>query len=125
MGKKERAKNTSISFVMGIDTAVDTLDSLLVCGDLNATAENTVVQRLLQHGLHDAYAARPGEATCNANASARRIDFILHGNAFEAEACPLPRIDEHTVLPSVEQPSDHLAIRAHLRWRDPATDDAA
>ena len=92
--------------------------ALVICGNLNVTTQSEVVAALVEHGLYDAYAGSDDAFTCNANARCQRIDYISHSEAFSAEPLPVQRISARTPLPSVVQPSDHLAIVARLQWND-------
>ena len=89
----------------------------IVCGDLNAETSSPVLDVAFSRGLRDAYASLPDACTANANGRRKRIDFILHTPEFEAIPTPLPTITDTTPLPSSEEPSDHLAIRASLTAR--------
>ncbi|MBS2011633.1 MAG: endonuclease/exonuclease/phosphatase family protein [Deltaproteobacteria bacterium] len=86
----------------------------VVCGDLNAPYDSPVLDVAFSRGFDDAYASMPLASTCNSNARAKRIDFILHTRDLRATPSPLPSIDDMTPLPSSSEPSDHLAIRAVL-----------
>ena len=83
----------------------------IVCGDLNAQSGDPVVRELVSNGFLDAYAGRE-QATCNPNRKAKRIDYIFHTSGLIAEPARLMEIDDHTPLPSADEPSDHLAIMA-------------
>jgi mRNA deadenylase 3'-5' endonuclease subunit Ccr4 len=87
----------------------------VVCGDFNARPDSTLAGRVRARGLHDSYEGQEA-FTCNANAEAKRIDFIFHSASLSAAPSPLRAITSETVLPSAEEPSDHLAIGAVLAW---------
>ena len=87
----------------------------VVCGDFNARPDSTLVGLVRARGLRDSYEGQEA-FTCNANAEAKRIDFIFHSASLSATPNPLPSITDETVLPSAEEPSDHLAIGAVLAW---------
>src|SRR5215471_7571925 len=90
----------------------------IVCGDLNAESGDPVVRELLNNGFVDAYAGHE-QSTCNPNGKAKRIDYIFHksGRASRliAEPARLTEINDLTPLPSADEPSDHLAIKAVFR----------
>lgn len=86
----------------------------IICGDLNAEAGSPVLGVAFARGFRDAYASLPDACTSNANAKRKRIDFILHAPVFVATPTPLAVITDVTPLPSADEPSDHLAIRATL-----------
>jgi len=83
----------------------------IVCGDLNAQSGHPVVRELVGNGFVDAYKGRE-QATCNPNGRAKRIDYIFYTPGLRAEPARLMEIDDLTPLPSVAEPSDHLAIVA-------------
>lgn len=86
----------------------------VLCGDFNAERGGVVLALAEERGLRDAYAALPRAYTCNANAHARRIDFILHTPDLRATPEPVPAVDDLTPLPGDTEPSDHVAIAATL-----------
>lgn len=86
--------------------------SWIICGDFNVTSDSAVVQALETAGFVDAYRDRSHLATCNPNRRAKRIDYLFHTIDLTAQPADLPVIDDRTPLPSLEQPSDHLAILA-------------
>ena len=90
----------------------------IVCGDLNARSGDPVVKELLDNGFLDAYAGRE-QATCNPNGKAKRIDYIFYASLrapnLIAEPAKLTEIDDLTLLPSADEPSDHLAIMATFK----------
>jgi len=88
--------------------------SRIICGDFNADADSDVAALGASRGLSDAYASLADACTCNANGKKRRIDYILHSPDFTAAPTPLLAIQDDTPLPSVTEPSDHLAIEARM-----------
>lgn len=91
-------------------------DAWIVSGDFNATADTLTLDTFWRAGFADAYATRPNDYTCNSNEIVKRIDYLLHRGPLRAVPHALPPIDSTTPLPSQEQPSDHLAIRATFEW---------
>ncbi|MBV9834449.1 MAG: endonuclease/exonuclease/phosphatase family protein [Alphaproteobacteria bacterium] len=91
-------------------------DAWIVSGDFNATADTLTLDAFWKAGFSDAYASRPNDYTCNSNEIAKRIDYLLHRGPLGAVPHALPAIHSTTPLPSLEQPSDHLAIRATFEW---------
>jgi endonuclease/exonuclease/phosphatase family metal-dependent hydrolase len=95
-------------------------DGWVVCGDLNATPGSAIVERLVAGGLADAHAGR-GAYTSNFAGGPSRIDYVLHTAAVASE--PLverPSITPESVLPSLDEPSDHLPVVARVGWGDAA-----
>ena len=83
----------------------------IVCGDLNVESDGAVVNELVSSGFIDAYKGHE-QATCNPNRRAKRIDYIFHTAGLYAEPAKLMDIDDLTLLPSADEPSDHLALVA-------------
>jgi endonuclease/exonuclease/phosphatase family metal-dependent hydrolase len=77
------------------------------------------VAALREAGLTDAYAGREQQKTCVANRRARRIDYLFHTPDLRARPVEPPVIEDTSPLPSAEEPSDHLAIRAAFEWAGP------
>jgi mRNA deadenylase 3'-5' endonuclease subunit Ccr4 len=92
-------------------------DAWLACGDFNQTAATVTLDAFWTAGFSDAYASRPNDFTCNSNEITKRIDYLLFRGPLSAEPHALPTIASTTPLPSIEQPSDHLAISATFAWR--------
>lgn len=88
----------------------------IIAGDFNATPGSEIIAMLERAGFDYAHAGLAGVVTCNVNAEARMIDYLFHSSALRAEAqLPAP-IDDKTILPSAEQPSDHVAILSQFTW---------
>ncbi len=83
----------------------------IVCGDLNVKADNPVVRELINNGFQDAYAGYEQD-TSNPNNRAKRIDYLFYTAGLKAKPMKLMEIDDHTPLPSADEPSDHLAVMA-------------
>ena len=90
----------------------------IISGDFNATPETEIVALVLQAGLRYAHQPLANVFTCNVGGSATLIDYLFYSRGLSAEASVLSRIDAKTILPSAEQPSDHVAIMARFEWRD-------
>jgi mRNA deadenylase 3'-5' endonuclease subunit Ccr4 len=90
----------------------------IICGDFNVTSEDEIIQTLQRAGWQFSHAHEHGVATCNSNQRAKMIDFIFHNDAIASTALELPQVQNDTPLPGPDQPSDHVAVTAHLRWKD-------
>ncbi|HET9915968.1 MAG TPA: endonuclease/exonuclease/phosphatase family protein, partial [Candidatus Binatia bacterium] len=90
----------------------------IITGDFNATPESEIVALALQAGLAFSHHHLADVFTCNIGGSARMIDYLFYSRQLSAEPSVLSRIDAQTILPSAEQPSDHVAIMARFEWRD-------
>jgi len=90
----------------------------IVAGDFNVTPESEIVALMEQAGFQYAHRGLPGVFTCNVGAKARLIDYLFHSANFRAQPSAPTRIDDKTILPSVVEPSDHVAIMATFDWKD-------
>jgi mRNA deadenylase 3'-5' endonuclease subunit Ccr4 len=90
----------------------------IVCGDFNVTPESEVAGVLRQAGWIDVYRDRQHMRTCISNRRARRIDYLWHTAELCSRPLPVRSISDQTVLPSAEEPSDHLAISAWFDWAE-------
>jgi mRNA deadenylase 3'-5' endonuclease subunit Ccr4 len=88
----------------------------LICGDFNCTPNAEIISSANQVGYQCAHANRPGVRSCVANGKARLIDYILHSSSLRAQPIDPPAIEDGTLLPSDDQPSDHLALVAEFDW---------
>lgn len=95
-------------------------DRWVVCGDFNMEPEHPALELLDSRGMRDVYAGSGELFTCNSNREAKRIDFVFVGAGLHGVPLPIPRIDDHTPLPSESEPSDHLPIGANLDRVRPA-----
>jgi endonuclease/exonuclease/phosphatase family metal-dependent hydrolase len=87
----------------------------VISGDFNATANSPVLAPLWAAGFRDPFAALD-QPTGVFNNHASRIDFLVHSPELTATANRLPALTGESLLPSPEEPSDHLMLRATLRW---------
>lgn len=86
------------------------VEAWVVCGDLNAAPGSDVLSVLTGCGLVDPWGQGPAPPTCVANARARRIDYVLHAASLRARPWPVPPLEDATLLPAREEPSDHVPI---------------
>ena len=91
-------------------------DGWLICGDLNATPDSDIVALLESAGFRYAHAGLAHAYTCKVNAGAKMIDYLFYSPAFRAEPQSILQISDRTVLPSSDQPSDHLPVAARFFW---------
>lgn len=89
----------------------------LICGDLNATPDSEIIATLQSSGFQYAHAGLAQTYTCKVNSEVKMIDYLFHSSEFRAEPDRVVEISDQTVLPSSEQPSDHLPIVARFSWK--------
>jgi mRNA deadenylase 3'-5' endonuclease subunit Ccr4 len=89
----------------------------LICGDLNATPDSDIVALLEGAGFRYSHAGLAHAYTCKVNAEAKMIDYLFYSPAFRAEPQSILQISDRTVLPSSDQPSDHLPVAARFFWK--------
>jgi len=91
-------------------------DGQIVCGDFNVTPESDVVEALRAAGMDYAHHGAARIATCNSNREARLIDYLFHSRSLRAHPVLPSTVDGQTLLPSYEQPSDHVPLLAEFEW---------
>jgi len=92
-------------------------DAWIFAGDFNATPESAIVSMVESAGFGYAHRNRAGVYTCNFNTQAKMIDYLFHSTALGSKPEAITPIDDRTVLPSAEQPSDHVPILARFDWK--------
>jgi mRNA deadenylase 3'-5' endonuclease subunit Ccr4 len=98
-------------------TMAPSCDGWLICGDLNATPDSEIIATLERAGFQYAHAGLAQTYTCKVNGEVKMIDYLFHSPEFRAEPDSVVEISDQTVLPSSEQPSDHLPIVARFLWK--------
>jgi mRNA deadenylase 3'-5' endonuclease subunit Ccr4 len=88
----------------------------LICGDFNRTPDDEAVAAMRRAGFAFAHAGRPHVLSAVTNGKAKLIDYLFHTATLRARPLDPPAISDATLLPSPEQPSDHLALMAELEW---------
>jgi mRNA deadenylase 3'-5' endonuclease subunit Ccr4 len=92
-------------------------DGWIIAGDLNVTPDGEIVSLIEAAGFRCAHASHPPSNTCSFNGTAKKIDYLLHSPSLQSDPYEICAIDAQTVLPSPEQPSDHVAVMARFEWR--------
>ena len=92
-------------------------DGWIITGDFNVEPGSDTIAAVRQAGFSFAHQDLAGVFTCNANGVARLVDYLFFSERLRAEAVMPRPIDGTTVLPSDEEPSDHIALMARLDWR--------
>jgi endonuclease/exonuclease/phosphatase family metal-dependent hydrolase len=90
----------------------------VICGDFNRRPNGEVIATFRQAGYEFAHASRPHVRSAVANRRASLIDYIFHSTALQSQPLDPPEVSDATVLPSAEQPSDHLPLAAEMEWAD-------
>jgi len=88
----------------------------IVCGDFNATTDSPVLAPLHGLGLTDPFAPAD-QPTGTFNRIASRIDFMLHSPELSGRGDRILPLNESSILPSSDEPSDHLALSSHFVWK--------
>lgn len=94
-----------------------TCNGWLICGDLNATPDSEVVAIFERAGFQYTHAGLARTYTCKVNSEIKMIDYLFYSPEFRAEPQDVVQIADQTVLPSAEQPSDHLPVVARFFWK--------
>lgn len=83
----------------------------IFAGDFNAISQSAVLQRAYGNGMAESCRAQRPWDTCNINGRCRKIDYLLFSEgALVPTPIPLPQLRRDTALPSLTEPSDHLAL---------------
>jgi mRNA deadenylase 3'-5' endonuclease subunit Ccr4 len=90
----------------------------IIAGDFNVTPDSEIIATVERAGLIYAHSGLTGVFSCNVNSDARMIDYIFASSALVAEPQLPPVIDDKTILPSAEQPSDHVPVMAKFDWKN-------
>jgi mRNA deadenylase 3'-5' endonuclease subunit Ccr4 len=91
-------------------------DEWLICGDFNQRPGADVIAVLQEAGFPFAHAGLPHVRSAVANRRASLLDYLFHSAGLLAHPFDPPPVSDHTVLPSPEQPSDHLALLAEFEF---------
>lgn len=89
----------------------------ILVGDFNVTPESELVAMIEAAGFHYAHQECAGACTCNVNGEAKMIDYLFYAGGLQCGPRKITPIDMRTILPSAEQPSDHVAIVARFDWK--------
>jgi mRNA deadenylase 3'-5' endonuclease subunit Ccr4 len=90
----------------------------IIAGDFNVTPDSEIIAMVERAGLRYAHSGLTGVFTCNVNSDARMIDYIFRSSELVAEPQLPVAIDDKTILPSAEQPSDHVPVMAKFDWNN-------
>lgn len=90
----------------------------VVCGDFNFRPDSEVVAVMRDAGFRFAHAELTDARSAVANGRAKLIDYVFHTAGLRSRALAPPAITDETLLPSPDQPSDHLPLVAEFDWAD-------
>ncbi|MFT3713743.1 MAG: endonuclease/exonuclease/phosphatase family protein [Archangium sp.] len=90
----------------------------LFAGDFNAISQSVVLERAYASGMAESCRTQRPWDTCNINGRCRKIDYLLFSEgALDPAPAPLPALRRDTALPSLTEPSDHLALTVRFTAR--------
>ena len=92
-------------------------DAWIIAGDLNVIPGSEILSLIEASGFRCAHDGHPPPNTCSSNGEAKQIDYLFHSPNLRSDPYETHAVDDRTVLPSAEQPSDHVAVRARFDWR--------
>jgi mRNA deadenylase 3'-5' endonuclease subunit Ccr4 len=92
-------------------------DDWMIAGDLNVIPGSEIVSLIERTGFRFAHAKRAEMCTCSFNGEVKMIDYLFHSPRLRARPIDSFAIDARTVLPSAEQPSDHVPVIARFDWK--------
>ncbi len=90
--------------------------SWLLMGDFNAQPTSLRIKALLNAGF-DFAGHRGFQPTCNVNQKPQQLDYVFYSPDLEADLLLDSTIESSTLMPSLEEPSDHLAVKAEISHR--------
>jgi endonuclease/exonuclease/phosphatase family metal-dependent hydrolase len=93
-------------------------DGWIVSGDFNARPDSEIVATFRQADFEYAHAGRRCVRSAVVNRRASLIDYLFYTEVFATRPIDPPPVSDGMVLPSAEQPSDHLALAAEFEWED-------
>jgi mRNA deadenylase 3'-5' endonuclease subunit Ccr4 len=115
--ESRRGHKQARQLLLNWENMVESANAWILAGDFNVTPENDVVAMIKRAGFHYGHQAYAGACTCSVNGQAKMIDYLFYSANLQSEPEKITPIDERTVLPSAEQPSDHVAIVARFDWQ--------
>ena len=94
----------------------DAAKGWIIAGDFNAVPGSQSISLMQNAGFRYAHCGIAGVNTCNVNGTAKMIDYLFCSSLLRTEPLPVSPVEDRTVLPSAEQPSDHVSIAARFSW---------
>ena len=87
----------------------------VLCGDLNVVPGDEILALIAAAGLLDGFRDEPRPSAVT-NGKAQRIDYVFHSSSLRARARAGRPLSNKTVMPSLQEPSDHLPVVVELDW---------
>lgn len=108
----QRAPRQARHLLIEYEKMAASADAWIVAGDFNVTPDSEIIAMMKRAGFQYAHSDYSGMNTCTFNGDSKMIDYLFYSSPLRCEPREITRIDGLTVLPSAEQPSDHVAIVA-------------
>lgn len=110
----QRAYRQARQLLSAHEKIAGSADAWIVAGDFNVTPESEIVARMKRAGFEYAHSGCSGMNTCTFNGESKMIDYLLYSRPLRCQPREIARIDGRTILPSADQPSDHVAVVANF-----------
>ncbi|MET0585915.1 MAG: endonuclease/exonuclease/phosphatase family protein [Candidatus Binatia bacterium] len=111
-----RGHKQARQLLFGWESMAESANAWIFTGDFNVTPQSEIVAMIEKAGFHYAHQSHASACTCNVNGEAKMIDYLFYSPTLRSDPEKITPIDASTVLPSAEQPSDHVAIAARFDW---------
>lgn len=87
----------------------------LLCGDFNAISQSLVLEAALSRGWRLSCRSQRPWDTVNIHGRRRKLDYLLYREGeLSPRPMPLPKLARDTPMPSMDHPSDHLAVTIEI-----------
>ena len=115
--ESQRGCRQARQLLLECEKMADLAATWIVAGDFNVTPDSEIISMIERAGFRYAHQNHAGVYTCNFNSKAKMIDYLFHSSTLVSEPQAIIVVDDQTVLPSAEEPSDHVAIVAQFDWK--------
>jgi mRNA deadenylase 3'-5' endonuclease subunit Ccr4 len=112
----QRGLRQARQLLLEYEKSAASADAWIIAGDLNVVPSSEIVSLIEGSGFCCAHDGRASPNTFSFNGDAKQIDYLFHSPNLRSDPDETHAIDGRTVLPSAEQPSDHVAVSAHFDW---------
>jgi mRNA deadenylase 3'-5' endonuclease subunit Ccr4 len=110
----QRAYRQSGQLLATYEKMAASADAWIVAGDFNVTPESEIVEMMKRASFEYAHSGYSGMNTCTFNGESKMIDYLFYSAPLRCQPREITRIDGSTILPSAQQPSDHVAVVANF-----------